>query len=103
MGQNLRFGLLFLVSLNRMIIEKYGGETNGQDLARRNFTELKTSENFCDSFEVDWFWSPKEGFGWERANFWYFWNLLICLSLFTFIIRSSVFVTVEYLFYKSVI
>ena len=88
MGQNLRFALLFLLSLNRLIIEKYGGKTNRADFVRRrNFTLLKTSSNFCYDYERDWGWHPSEGFGWEYPSFWYVVNLLVCLFLFFFAIR----------------
>ena len=98
MGQNLRFALLFLLSLNRLIIEKYGGKTmseksevspNCPATRQGNFTLLKTSSNFCYDYERDWGWHPCEGFGWERPNFWYIVNLLVCLFLFFFAIRSD--------------
>ena len=89
MGQNLRFALLFLLSLNRLIMEKYGGKTGREDFVRRgNFTLLNTSEDFCHDYERDWGWHPSEGFGWERPTFWYVVNLLVSLFLFFFAIRS---------------
>ena len=91
MGRNIRFALLFLLSLNRLIIEKYGGMTGTEDFVQRrgNFTLLKTSSNFCYNYERDWGWHPREGFGWERQNFWYFFNLIVCLFLFFFVIRYT--------------
>ena len=61
MGQNLRFALLFLLSLNRLIIEKYGGKTKVEDFMRGNFS--KTSSDFCDDYEWDWGWRPSQHFG----------------------------------------
>ena len=90
MGQNLRFALLFLLSLNRLIVEKYGGKTGREDFLRReNFTLLRNSMDFCYDYKRDWGWDPHEGFGWERPNFWYIVNLLVCLFLFFFAIRSN--------------
>ena len=54
-----------------------------------NFTLLKTSSNFCYDYERDWGWHPCEGFGWERPNFWYIVNLLVCLFIFFFAIRFN--------------
>ena len=99
MGQNLRFALLFLLSLNRLIIEKYGGKTKVEDFMRGNFS--KTSSDFCDDYEWDWGWRPSEGFGWEpRPSFWFVFNLLVCLFLFYFATRL---VSLLEIFIKSVL